>query len=174
MKNFKKFGGAYIDDLGEYVREYIKFHTPTSPNGMRIYVGCDSEHNKNKTRYATVVLIYHVGAGAHYIFKIDNVQKAKDMYSKLWGEVERAFEVGEYLEAELEGVYPRSSPIEKLVDIDLDLNPNPRWKSNIAYDSGMGFMKSNGYRVRSKPDAYAASCAADLVCRKKKRKSKNY
>ena len=174
MKDFKKFGGAYIDNLGEYMREYIKEHEHNSPNGIRIYVGCDSEHNKNKTRYATVVLIYHVGAGAHYIFKTDSVPKVKDMYMKLWGEVERAYAIGEYLEKELEGAYKRLDPKEKLVDIDLDLNPNPRWRSHIAYDSGMGFMRANGYRVRGKPTAYAASCAADLVCRKKKKRSKNY
>lgn len=174
MKNFKRFGGAYIDNLGEYVRDYLKHHEATSPNGMRIYVGCDSEHNKKRTRYATVVLIYHIGAGAHYIFDIDSVPRVKDMYMKLWGEVERAFKVGEYLEAELEGVYPRTNIIEKLVDIDLDLNPNPRWRSNMAYDAGMGFIKGNGYRVRGKPYAYAASCAADLVCRKKKKKTKGY
>ena len=173
MKDFKKFGGAYIDDLGEYMREYIKEHGNTG-GGIRIYVGCDSEHSKNKTRYATVVLIYHIGAGAHYIFKTENVTRVRDMYMKLWGEVERAFALGEYLEKELEGAYKRIDPKEKLIDIDLDLNPNPRWKSNIAYDSGVGFIKAHGYRVRSKPTAWAASCAADLVCRKKKKKSKNY
>jgi uncharacterized protein len=173
MKDFKKFGGAIIADLGEYIREYIKEHG-NSLNGIRIYVGCDSEHNGNKTRYATVVLIYHIGAGAHFIFKNESVPKVKDMYMKLWGEVERAFTLGEYLETELEGSYKRLVPNEKLVDIDLDLNPNPRWRSNIAYDSGMGFIRSAGYRVRGKPSAWAASCAADLVCRKKKKKKKGF
>ena len=174
MKGFKKFGGDYINDLGLYIREYLQAHMKSSPNGIKIYVGCDSENSSNRTRYATVVLLYHVGAGAHYIFKSESLPRIKDMYMKLWGEVERAFEVSEYLEIELEGSYERIDADEKLVDVDLDLNPSPRWRSNIAYDSGMGFMKAHGYRVRGKPTAWAASVAGDYVVRKKNQKRKKF
>ena len=53
----------------------------------------------------------------------------------------------------------------KLVDIDLDFNPNKKWGSNVVHDSAVGMLKGCGFRVRTKPRAWAASCAADLLCK---------
>lgn len=169
MKGFKKFGGEYVEDLGKYLRDYLK-----NNKNVKIYVGCDSEQYKKYTRYATVVVMYHKNNGAHFIFKDERVERVKDMYTKLFNEVEKVFAVGEYLEVELEGHYPRLEPLKKLVDLDIDLNPDPKWKSNMVHAAGLGYLTAAGYRTRCKPFAWAASCAADLCCRKKRRKSKKF
>lgn len=184
MKGFKKFNAEYIEDLGVYARNYVALHPE-----VRIYVGTDSEAYRKNIGYATVVLFYHPGKGAHFIYKADLIPKTvykknpsikvgdvltfdaiRDMNPKLWGEVERSFEVAEYLETELEGSYARFKEGEKLVDVDLDFNPSKKWLSNLVHDAGVGYFSGYGYRVRCKPYAYAASTAADLVVRKQRRK----
>lgn len=161
MKDFKKFGGEHIYDLGQYVRDYVTAH-----KDVTVYVGSDSEQFMRFTQYATVVVFRHASNGAHYIFYREKVKRVKDLFTRLWGEVDRVLTVGIYLEKELEGFYQRSNSVEKLVELHLDLNPNPLHKSNIVFNAGVSTLKGYGFRVKCKPEAWAASCAADLICRK--------
>jgi hypothetical protein len=117
------------------------------------------------------------------------------IFQRIWGEVMRLEEIAEYFEVELEGVYPRKTPEElvklgygahqsKLVDIDIDINPNPGWssyqielikmgkepgipknRSFIVYDAAKSYLEGKGYRVRFKPHSWAATCAADMICK---------
>lgn len=161
MNDFKQFGGFIITDLGKYCREYVR-NNPT----VRIYVGCDSKQFRKATVYAIVICFYHQGHGGHVIFKREYIKpKICSMFERLWQEVEYSRIAGEYLEKELSGVYRRINANEKLVDIDLDFNPSAKFKSNAVHDSGVGMLRGLGYRVRTKPGAWASSCAADLLCK---------
>lgn len=131
-KQFKRFGGELISDLGEYVREYMKKYP-----GTGIYVGCDSDEvNATTICYVTTVCFYDDFRkdGAHYIFfrefvptkrkwvdksgdpKEDKrrVKEAKqeNVFNKIWGEVERLAEMGAYFEENLQGFVPVMNPIE--------------------------------------------------------------
>ena len=210
-RKFKKFGGDYIGDLGEYVREYLKENP-----GERIYVGCDSEPKSRSATYAIVVAFYNpqMRKGVHYIVCKDNIpkpimkgwnkmsreEKKKNMsgaiFNRIWAEVEMVVEIGEYLEKELVGYYKRMSVEEvvaagygahqtKLVDIDVDINPDPGWKkhqkiliemgvepgippnrSNIVYSAAKSFLEGYGFRTRFKRKSVFASCAADFVSKR--------
>lgn len=173
MVGFRKYGGEHITDLGEYIRNYLTTNLKINPHSeIKIYVGTDSEQYRNFTRYATVVVLYHVRNGAHYVYKDEKVKRVKEIHQRLWNEVLRTFEIAEYLETELAGVYKRLEPDKKLVDVDVDLNPSPKWKSNAVFDQGVGFLAGAGYRVKWKNDSFASSSAADLVCRKRRRSRK--
>jgi len=57
----------------------------------------------------------------------------------------------------------------KLVNIDVDINPFPGGghnKSHVAYAAVKSYLSGMGYRVRFKPDALAASSAADFRLKK--------
>lgn len=156
MKNkFKRFGGEVIEDLGEYIRTYLKRFPGTS-----LYIGADSVERGKQILYTTVVAFYDEFKrdGVHYVFSkefapnermwversgnkdIDKaaVKAAKEanVYNKIYGEVERVLALGQYLEKELEGVVRRKDVEEliklgysthqnRLIDIDVDINPDP-------------------------------------------------
>jgi predicted RNase H-related nuclease YkuK (DUF458 family) len=179
-EGFKKLGGEQIADLGAYVREYLAKH-----DDVKVYIGIDSEQHKKHTTYGMVVILYHEKKGGHFVWKRQNAHdengkrmKIKDMFTKLWKEVELAEALGAYFELELEGHYRRFTPEElvaagygshqfRLVDIDLDLNPSEgptgKNKSNKVHDTAVSYIAGLGYRVRTKPHAWAASCAADMI-----------
>lgn len=179
-EGFKKLGGELVPDLGQYLRDFLSHH-----DDVRIYIGVDSETLRKHTQYGLVVVMYHYKKGAHFIFKRENAKdadgrrvKVRDLWSKLWREVELAKALGDYLEVELAGSYRRFTPEEvvkeghkphqtNLVDIDLDLNPEPgkagRNKSNSVHDAGVQYIVGSGFRVRTKPHAWSASCAADMI-----------
>jgi predicted RNase H-related nuclease YkuK (DUF458 family) len=198
MENFKLFGGNIIENLGQYARDYIK-NSGEDHSQIIIYVGTDSKQLRHSTLYATAIAFYHVGRGAHIIFRRTNIVKVRDIFTRLYNEVEMTLEVAEYLNKELEGHYDfkwNESNVwveiggdrlerlrgtfelsriltsmnddlvhQKLITCDLDLNPSKNHKSNMVYDAGVGTIKGNGFRVRTKPTAWVATCAADLLCK---------
>lgn len=175
--SFKKFGGEYIPDIVEYIKEYIK----TRPN-ITIAVGCDSQQLRKSTCYVTAIVMYDetIKNGAHVIFQREFMQKVRGMADmgeyglvdmRLYGEIERVQKYCELLQAGLDGFYKRPYVREylgsyKLVDAHLDLNPDPgsagQNKSNKLHALGKGMLEGLGYRTFCKPNAFAASSAADL------------
>jgi predicted RNase H-related nuclease YkuK (DUF458 family) len=179
MKDYKKFGGELIGDLGEYARNYIS----KNPDVV-LCVGTDSKQLRKRTLYATAICFQHPGKGVHVVFKRENFPKIRDMFTRLWKEGELSLAVSEYLEGELKGVYNRklTNPERdrglelvsgmKLADIHLDFNPSKNHKSNMVYEAAVGMIKGYGYRVYTKqdpesdvPNAWGATCAADLLCK---------
>jgi predicted RNase H-related nuclease YkuK (DUF458 family) len=51
-------------------------------------------------------------------------------------------------------------------EVHIDINPNPRYKSNVAVKEALGYVKGNlGIDAKIKPDAFAAMHAADHLVR---------
>lgn len=229
-RRFKKLGGDFIEDLGEYVREYVRNHP-----GVSIYIGCDSDEvNASTLCYVSTICFYDEirKDGVHYIFSREFVDskrkmvektgdpkedkkrvkdaKQENIFNKIWGEVERLAEIGLYFEDVLgDSIIPMTldelkkkglSPHQdKLVNLDVDINPDPgldipsdlkgkaseikkyveenkyksgRNKSNLLYDAARAYLEGLGFRTRFKPNAWAASVAADFHVRGAKRRTR--
>lgn len=208
---FKRFGGEYIENITEYLKEYIE----KDPN-ITITVGCDSIQKRRRTVYAVTLMLYgkEIRKGAHVVFYRESCPRIKDNQERLYGEATRLYDLGTYLNNELSSFYKRNdlSDIEikkykfhlikcageyayllphqegsiinnitltpadnidyKLVDLHVDFNPFEgtinekgvsRNKSYVAYKSYVPWLRSVGFRVWSKPEAFASSTAADLL-----------
>lgn len=214
MKNkFKRFGGDQIDDIVNYLKDYIE-KDPI----VTISVGCDSIQRRRKTVYAITIMLYNgdIKNGAHVVFFRENLTKIRTDFERLQKEAAFSLEIAEMLEAELSPFYKRQdidlfarkkykyhlekcsgkyahiSPLNeeafinnalalnederniiyKLVDIHVDYNPfegvidkkgKAKNLSNMSYKASVPWLKSLGYRVWSKPLAFASSSAADLL-----------
>jgi hypothetical protein len=147
---FKKFGGEHIEDIGLYTKKYLE----KNPD-VKLYIGTDSIQLRYSTLYATALCFWHNGNGVHVVFSRTKTLKVKDLYTRLWSEVEMSLELANQLK--------NNHQIEATVD--LDINSNKKYKSFIAHDAAVGMIKGYGFVVRTKPDAWAASAAADLLCK---------
>jgi len=147
---FKKFGGQKIQDVSLYVKEYLEKYPD-----VKVYIGTDSVQMRLATTYATAICLWHIGNGAHVIFERQRLEKTRDLFTRLWKETEISIKIANKLRD--------SIGVESI--IDLDINPSEKYKSNMAHDAAMGMVKGYGFEARSKPDAWAATCAADLLCR---------
>lgn len=148
---FKKCSGEKIENIVEYVREYLVEH-PT----VEIMVGTDSQNRGGKTVYSTVVALYTPGAGAHCIFKRWRTKKEKDRKTRLLNEVQSSLEIAEELV---------QNGIKKPKYIDIDINPNPRYKSNEVYSIAKGWIEGSGYEVRFKTFGPLVTTFADWLVR---------
>ena len=50
------------------------------------------------------------------------------------------------------------------LEIHADINPDPRYESNISMGEALGYITGMGWESKIKPDAYAASSGADKLC----------
>lgn len=171
---FKKFGGDSVGDVGEYVLDYVHRVNPNA----KVIVGCDSAQRRSKTHFALAVVLYDedAHAGAHCIFLRHKTTKIREVPMRLYQEAAFVLSLAEYIHEKLDGWYTRSFPPNadgsrptKLVETHLDVNPSPgeagRNKSNLVYAGTMGMLAGYGFAVKGKNESYAASCAADLICR---------
>jgi predicted RNase H-related nuclease YkuK (DUF458 family) len=71
-------------------------------------------------------------------------------------EVWKAVEVAEYL---------RENEIPKVTFIDIDLNPDPKYKSNKVLRQAIGLVEGMGYKVRYKHEGAMVTYSANHLVR---------
>jgi predicted RNase H-related nuclease YkuK (DUF458 family) len=137
-------------DLSSYLADWMA----NNPED-KIYIGCDSQNHNGTTTFATVIVLHQPNRGGHVLYSKMTIPRIQARYERLWKEIEFTLEAAEYL-TKL-GI--------TISFLDIDINPDPRYGSNSIFRSALGLLESFGYSVRSKPEAHAASCAADRLCK---------
>lgn len=150
-------------DMEEVIAE-IQNSSPTT----KVYVGSDSKRVKKKVVYVTVIVLHYDGCRGGKIFKEIAVEPYYgNIKQRLMNEVYRAIGVAYQLVDHVQG---------RDFEIHLDLNPDPKHKSNIAVKEAVGYVLGTfGFAPKLKPDAWVGSAVADrdtLKARKRLR-SKN-
>jgi predicted RNase H-related nuclease YkuK (DUF458 family) len=147
----------------EFNWELIEKEINDSHFNSTILVGCDSKRKSDMISYATVIIIHFGGAtkgtgkGAR-VFKQIETEPAymsckHGIRSRLMSEVYKAGEVALKIKPMCGG---------RDFEVHVDINPDPRHKSHIAYSEARGAILGYvGQEPIFKPDAFAASCAAD-------------
>lgn len=123
-KRFKKFGGDFIPDIIEYIKDYVE-----KDPFVTISLGCDSIQRRRKTVYAITLMMYNTDLknGAHVVFFRENVTKIRDNFERLHKEAQYVHEIGEFLDSELRGHYVRK---------DLTISERKRYKFHIDKCNG--------------------------------------
>jgi predicted RNase H-related nuclease YkuK (DUF458 family) len=106
---FKLFGGEYIPDIVQYIKDYIE----VDPN-VTITVGCDSIQKRRRTVYAITVMMYNTDLrnGAHVVFFRESCDKIRENQERLYKEAQYLNDVGNYLDTELSTFYTRKDLTE--------------------------------------------------------------
>jgi predicted RNase H-related nuclease YkuK (DUF458 family) len=107
---FKKFGGEYIQDIVQYLKEYIE-----RDPGVTITIGCDSIQKRRRTVYAVTIMMYNTDLrhGAHVVFFRESCVKIRDNNERLFKEAQYLHDLGVYLDNELSTFYTRADLSEK-------------------------------------------------------------
>jgi predicted RNase H-related nuclease YkuK (DUF458 family) len=134
-------------DLIQYVREWLMI----KPNA-EVLIGCDSQNFSDKTIYAIVVALYDTGKGAHVLYNRWTSKREPTRSIRLLNEVWYAIEVAETM---------KTAGLPKVKWIDIDINPDPRFKSNEVFRQAVGMVEGMGYKVRYKSLGPIATYAAD-------------
>lgn len=151
MMTFQNFYGDKFD-LKDYILEYC-FSTNED---IKIFVGTDSQVRGYYTTYVTTVCFYKIGTGVHVVYHKEKVQNKSHLFERLWVEVEKSVAVADTIRSFL--------PKKIDLDIHFDVNPNEEYGSHIVFRAAKGYATGAGFEFKMKPEAWAATCAADKLC----------
>lgn len=149
---FKKIDGTEVV-LEDYVRNYLTSHPD---NNVELLIGCDSQNGRKDTAYAVVVAMYIPGRGGHIIFRKWRTLKEPIRATRLLNEAWFSVETAEAL---------RKAGLPKPKWIDLDLNPDPKYRSNEVLRQAVGLCEGMGYEVRFKTLGPLVTSIADSIVR---------
>lgn len=150
---FKKFDNTKIPDVTEYVKDYISRFPETE-----ILVGSDSQTERGFTTYCTVIVMYRPGKGGHCVYRKWKVKKVTVDSTRLLSEVWASVEISNMLK-------DSGIPIKY---IDIDVNPDPKYKSYVVYAGARGLVEGMGYECRAKTFAPLATSVADWIVKGEK------
>lgn len=146
-------------DLNE-IREYLA----TQSFESKVYIGCDSSRFKRYglwyADYALVVVIHIDGKHGCKIFGCVTTERdyTADKKKPSYRLMNECYKVSEAYLALYDVLGDRE------VELHLDINPDPRWVSNIVVQQAIGYIKAScGVTPMVKPEAFAASYAADRL-----------
>jgi predicted RNase H-related nuclease YkuK (DUF458 family) len=152
MKNFRTLYGTPIPNIIEYIREYI-----STRENVEILIGSDSQSYSNrKTIYGVVIALYTKGRGAHVLCTKETLPMEHNISTRLISEVWKSIEMAEFL---------KENGLPKPTWIDIDLNPDPRYKSNSVLRQAVGMVEGMGYKVRYKHMGALTTYSANYLVR---------
>ena len=103
-----------------------------------------------------VIALYTPGKGAHVLCTREVVPIEKNLQSRLLKEVWKSIEVAEYL---------TSNGLPKPNWIDIDLNPDPKYRSNKVLREAVGMIEGMGYKARYKQSGAMMTYSANHLVR---------
>jgi predicted RNase H-related nuclease YkuK (DUF458 family) len=152
MKQFRTLYGTKIPDIVEYINDYV-----STREDVEILIGSDSQcFGNKKTVYGVVIALYTPGKGAHVLCSRESVEMENNTPTRLLNEVWKSIEIAEFL---------KENGIKKPKWIDIDLNPDPRYKSNSVLRQAVGMVEGMGYNVRYKHLGALTTYAANHLVR---------
>lgn len=137
-----------------YLKEYLMSYLKENPE-CEIHVGCDSQNYSRTTVYVVAIVIRFPNRGAHVVYHKEKVNIIRDLWTRLWNEIERSISIANFIENEC-GL--------KVAQIDLDLNSDDNFPSHKILKAASGYVSSMGYLARAKPDLLMATWAANVLC----------
>lgn len=128
-----------------------------------VYIGCDSlvskKHGKFVAEYSTVIVVHRDSRHGCQIFHSSVTQPDYGiMETRLLIETQHALEAFDAIKDVIGNRH---------LEVHLDVNPNPIYKSNKVSSQALGWVRGQGIEVKIKPDSWAATHAADHCVRKK-------
>ena len=152
MKQFRTLYGKNVPDIVEYIREYV-----STRESVEILIGSDSQcYGNKKTVYGVVIALYTPGRGAHVLCTRETLPMEYNTPTRLLNEVWKSIELAEWL---------KENGLPKVKWIDIDLNPDPKYKSNTVFRQAVGLVEGMGYQVRYKHMGALTTYSANYLVR---------
>ncbi|MEK7127141.1 MAG: ribonuclease H-like YkuK family protein [Patescibacteria group bacterium] len=144
-------------DLSGVIDRAVSFIEKENNSHFKIIIGTDSELTIPGTaHFVTAVVVHHVGHGGIYFWSSISKTKIRDLRQRMYEEATQSLTTAQNL---LDEFKKRELPLDKLVEIHVDIGQNGDTKTMIAEITGM--IRGSGFVCRTKPESFGASNVAD-------------
>ena len=117
----------------------------------------DSKAGRGKeTEFATVIVFIRKGKGGFMYIHNETTKQKMSIKERMLVEVAKSIDVA----------YPLCNIFSRYsvdMEVHVDINTNPSFKSNDALKEAMGYIMGMGFVFKAKPDAFASSSCANKV-----------
>jgi predicted RNase H-related nuclease YkuK (DUF458 family) len=165
-KKWKTLAGEEIDlrsTIEAVLREY--------PNS-ELTIASDSQQRGQHTEYVTVVTLIRPGKGGRVLFNRELIPRVRDLRERLWKETWRSTELAMEL-TDSTGQPDIGGRMRLSIEaIHIDANVDPKHKSSKYVEELVGLVVGQGFNAVVKPEAWAASHAADHAVKHKEERNK--
>jgi len=121
--------------------------------GLTLYVGSDSMLNSNHCTFSCIVAVHSNDLGiANYYYQKQKLyeERYKQLENKILKEIDIAIKVADYLKENI----PESN-----IEVHIDIGDKERNGTRHLVDNAKGWVTGMGYKVKIKPESWAASVA---------------
>jgi predicted RNase H-related nuclease YkuK (DUF458 family) len=139
----------------EVVGELVAAMQAHPKERFEILIGTDSSITLDRLDFVSAIVLHRVGKGGRYFWTRRREQRIPSLRQRIWREAWLSFELAQRLIQRLAAV----SLLQYNLEIHVDIGENGKTKEMI--DEVVGMIIGNGFSVRIKPHAYAASSVAD-------------
>lgn len=143
--------------LNRLVDEVVAFIEKENNSRFKIIVGTDSELvGPSKAHFVPAVVVHHVGHGGVYFWGSATKDNIKTLRQRIYEEATYSLSLAQHI---LDEFHLRNLPLDKILEIHVDIGENGETKTLISEVVGM--IKGSGFTCYTKPNAFAASNVAD-------------
>lgn len=162
-KNWKTLAGEAVE-----LRPALEAEIRAVPD-VKVIIACDSQQAGISTEYVTVVVVHRPTKGGRVFFCRERIARVRELRERLWNEVWRSVT----LAMELETTPDIGEVLPIKVDcVHIDANVDPKHKSSKYVEELVGLVMGQGFKAVVKPEAFAASHAADHAVKHKEERRK--
>lgn len=157
-KTWKTLAGETVDLRSALVDELRLI--PES----EVIIACDSQQVGQSTEYVTVVVVHRPTKGGRVFFCRERIPRVRELRERLFKEAWRSTTLAMELtsQPDIGSVFPIN-----VSAIHIDANVDPKHKSSKYVQELVSLVMGQGFRAVVKPEAFAASHAADHVVKHK-------
>jgi uncharacterized protein len=162
-KKWKTLAGEEVD-----LRSAIEAELRAYPE-VEVTIASDSQQRGQWTEYVTVVTLIRPGKGGRVLFNREHIARIRELRERLWKETWRSTELAMEL-TETPDIGERMKI--DVAAIHIDANVDPKHKSSKYVEELVGLVVGQGFNAVVKPEAWAASHAADHAVKHKNERNK--
>jgi uncharacterized protein len=156
QQQWRKFNGQKLKNSIQKEVENVLLQAIVDGVTLKACIGTDSQVKGKETEYATVIVFYKKGKGG-FMYITNEVHTEKmSIKERMLKEVAMSIEVA-YSLCDLFTKY------NVAMEVHVDINTNPNFKSNTALKDAMGYIMGMGFAFKAKPEAFASSACANKV-----------
>lgn len=156
QRKWRKLNGERIKvPLTEEVNRVL-MREKEAGHELKVCIGTDSQVKGKETEFATVIVFIRKGKGGFMYIHNEITKQRMTIKERMLMEVHKSIEVA----YELCNIFSRYSVD---MEVHVDINTNPNFKSNNALKEAMGYIVGMGFAFRAKPEAFASSNCANKV-----------
>lgn len=123
---------------------------------LKVCIGTDSQVKGKITEFATVIVFIRKGRGGFMYIHNEITRQKMSIKQRMLTEVGKSIEVA----YALCNIFSRYSVD---MEVHVDINTNPNFKSNDALKEAMGYIMGMGFAFKAKPHAFASSSCANKI-----------